>query len=186
MKLNFRKVLIFTCLVFLFPTLALIPIETVKAQTYTDISVQTAYEMINNHTQYPNLFILDVREQYEYDESHLHNAILIPLGDIDSRINELEPYKGTEILVYCRTGGRSRVASENLADNHNFTKIYNMLGGITDWIDAGYPVWTSDNGQGQPTIGFSFTFFVMMLFGMITNLLMYYKKHGFNKKINEK
>jgi rhodanese-related sulfurtransferase len=137
--------------------------------------------MINNHTQYPNLIILDVREQYEYDESHLHNATLIPLGDIDTRYTELTPYNETGILVYCRTGGRSAVASANLADNHNFTNIYNMDGGITDWINAGYPVWTGNDGQGQPTIEFSFTLFVMVLFGMITILLIYYKKLG---KIN--
>ena len=171
-------------IIFLLPSLALIPVSTVKAQSYTDVSVHTAYEMINNRTQYPNLLILDVREKYEYDESHLYNATLIPRSEINTQISELEPYKNTEIIVYCMTGARSAMASQNLANNHNFTKIYNMLGGITDWIAAGYPVWTSDNGQndngqGQAKIDFSFTFFIMILFGTIAFLLIYYKKHGF-------
>lgn len=171
--------MIFTCIVLLFPTLASIPIKNVKAQTYADVSVHTAYEMINNNTQYPNLLILDVREQYEYDESHLHDAILIPLGDIDARYTELIPYNETGILVYCRTGGRSAVASANLADNHNFTNIYNMDGGITDWIAAGYPVWPDDTGNGQPNFDFSLTIFIMVLFGTMGIILVYYKKHRF-------
>ncbi|GAH04586.1 unnamed protein product [marine sediment metagenome] len=82
------KVAIFF-LVMLLPFLVFIPINSVKAETYTVIDVHTAYDMINNNTQYPDLLILDVREQSEYDESHLYNATLIPLGQIDSRISEL-------------------------------------------------------------------------------------------------
>jgi len=137
--------------------------------------------MINNHTQYPNLLILDVRSQSEYDESHLYNATLIPHDEINARISELDSYKYTEIIVYCRSGSRSALASENLADNHGFTKIYNMLGGITDWIIAGYPVWRN-NSLEQPNIGFSLTFFIMALFGTITILLIYYKKHELKQK----
>ncbi|MFX1588226.1 MAG: rhodanese-like domain-containing protein, partial [Promethearchaeota archaeon] len=119
--------------------------------------------MITNHTQYPNLLILDVRSQSEYDESHLYNATLIPHDEIDSRISELESYKNTEIIVYCKSGSRSEMASQNLASTHNFTKIYNMLGGITEWIIAGYPVWRNTSSE-QPSIGFSLTFFIMALF----------------------
>ncbi|MGB5912598.1 MAG: rhodanese-like domain-containing protein [Promethearchaeia archaeon] len=137
--------------------------------------------MISNHTQYPNLLILDVRAQSEYDESHLYNATLIPHDEIDSRISELEPYKNTEILVYCRSGSRSAIASQNLDSNHNFTKIYNMLGGITDWIIAGYPVWRNTSSE-QPSIGFSLTFFIMALFGTIPILLIYYKKQELKQK----
>ena len=145
-----------------------------SVQSYTDISVLTAYEMINNHTQYPNLIILDVREQSEYDVNHLYNATLIPRGEISARINELQLYNDTEIIVYCLTGGRSALASQNLANNHNFTKIYNMLGGITDWITAGYPVWTSTND-----IGFSNIPIIMVLFGIISILIIYIKKKNF-------
>jgi len=136
--------------------------------------------MINNHTQYPNLRILDVRTQNEYDESHLYNATLIPHDEINSRISELEPYNNTEIIVYCRSGSRSAIASQNLADNHGFTKIYNMLEGITEWIIAGYPVWR--NGLEQPSIGFSLTFFIIALFGTMTILIIHYKKHELKQK----
>ena len=167
-------------LVMLFPFLLFIPINSVKAAaTYTTIDVHTAYAMINNNTQYPDLLILDVREQSEYDESHLYNATLIPLGQIDSRISELMPYNDTEIIVYCRTGARGATASQNLAGNHNFTKIFNMDGAITAWIAAGYPVERGSNAN--PTIDFSLGIYLMILFGTIGLLLIYFKKRSYKK-----
>ena len=149
------------------------------------ISVHDAHDMINNSTLYPDLIILDVRTQGEYDAEHICNATLIPLDELESRLNELYPYNNTEIIVYCLSGSRSADASQILNIN-GFTIVFNMDGGISAWKNAGYDVCTNENGQGQPNISFSFSSFVMILFGMITILLMYYKKHGFNKKINEK
>jgi rhodanese-related sulfurtransferase len=148
--------------------------KSVKAATYTTIDVHTAYAMINNNTQYPNLLILDVREQFEYDESHLHNATLIPLGQIDSRISELMPYNDTEIIVYCRTGARGATASQNLAGNHNFTKVFNMDGAITAWIAAGYPV---EMGSAEtPSIDFSLGIYLLIFLGTLGLLLLHFKK----------
>ncbi len=147
--------------------------QKVNAQTYTNISVQTAFDMIGNKTQYPNLIILDVREQWEYNENHLCNSTLIPLSEISSRISELEPYKDTEIIVYCRSGSRSAQASQNLADNHNFTKIYNMLGGINAWITVGYDVC---EGKPQPTIIFYSKPFLLIIIGTMVIISFYFKK----------
>lgn len=159
---------------FISPFILLILTVNVRAQTVTDISVQTAYDMINNNTQYPNLIILDVRDQWEYDENHLCYAILIPVSEIDTRINELEPYKDIEIVVYCWSGSRSASASQNLVDNHNFTKIYNMLGGISAWINAGYEVC---NGQTQPAIEFPELLFLtnLIIISIIIALFLYKK-----------
>jgi rhodanese-related sulfurtransferase len=110
----------------------------------TDISVHVANDMINNNTGYPDLLVLDVREQSEYDINHLHDALLIPLGELASRLDEIESYNETEIVVYCRTGVRSQEGSDLLVAN-NFTKVFNMLGGITDWIDAGYEYWSNED-----------------------------------------
>ena len=79
-----------------------------------------------------------MRNQDEYDSGHLNNSILIPLGELEDRINEIAEYNNTEIIVHCRSGSRSASASEILESN-GFSKIYNMLGGINAWIDAGYP-----------------------------------------------
>ncbi len=109
----------------------------------TDISAHVANDMINNNTGYPNLLVLDVRGQWEYDINHLHDALLIPLGELESRLDEIESYNETEIIVYCRTGVRSQEGSDLLVAN-NFTKVFNMLGGITAWIDAGYDYWSNE------------------------------------------
>ena len=106
--------------------------------TYTNINVYTAYSMINDTETYPDLIILDVRTQSEYDAGHINGSILIPNTELESRIDEVQMYKDTEIIVYCRTGARS-LAAVNILIAHNFTKVYNMEGGITAWDSAGYP-----------------------------------------------
>jgi rhodanese-related sulfurtransferase len=105
---------------------------------YEDISVDVAYSMINDTVSLPNLIILDIRSQSEYDSGHLNNSILIPVDELENRLNEIDEYQNIEIIVHCRSGSRSRTASEILTTN-GFSKIYNMLGGIYAWIDAGYP-----------------------------------------------
>lgn len=105
---------------------------------YTSIDVATANDMITGGS-YPNLMILDVRTQSEYDEGHLENAVLIPLSELESRIDEILPCKDTEIIVYCKVGGRSAQAS-NILDSNNFTQVFNAQGGITAWESAGYPI----------------------------------------------
>ena len=105
---------------------------------YTDIDVDTAYAAIISG-QYPDLVILDVRTQSEFYDGHLYGAILIPHTELEERIGELTRYVNHEIIVYCRSGARSALAC-SILDSHNFNKVYNMLGGISAWIAAGYPV----------------------------------------------
>ena len=104
---------------------------------YTDISVEVAYLMINETEDYPDLIVLDVRTQSEYDAGHINNSILIPNTDLESRIGELSGSEDTEIIVYCRTGARSALASAILVNN-NFTKVFNMYGGFEAWVAADY------------------------------------------------
>ena len=109
--------------------------------SHTDIPVATAWSIINSPL-YPNLVILDVRNQSEVDTvGYIPRSILIPVWQLQQRIGELSAYKNTEIIVYCRTGGRSNTASLTL-DTNNFTKVYDMTGGINAWIAAGYPILT--------------------------------------------
>jgi len=118
--------------------LVLSSVKMVYSIPYTDIDVVTANNMITNGS-YPNLIVLDVRTQSEYDEGHLEDAILIPVTELESRIDELSQYKDSEIVVYCRTGVRSAQAS-SILDSNDFTKVFNVLGGITAWESAGYPI----------------------------------------------
>jgi len=96
------------------------------------VNVSEAKQMIESN---PNLVILDVRTQEAYNEGHIGNAVLIPVSELESRLDELD--MEDEILVYCRSGVRSATASQILVDN-GFTSIYNMLGGITAWRNEGY------------------------------------------------
>ncbi|UCE96342.1 MAG: hypothetical protein JSV51_01665 [Candidatus Bathyarchaeota archaeon] len=102
--------------------------------SYTNVTALEAYNMLGS-----NMFnlVLDVRTQSEYNSGHLRNAKLIPVSELASRLDELNPTD--EILVYCHAGSRSSTASQILVDN-GFQNIYNMLGGITAWIVEGYPV----------------------------------------------
>lgn len=77
--------------------------------TYQKIDSATALEIMNESGNYQ---IIDVRTADEYNESHLDNAINIPVDEI----NEIEIDKDTVLFVYCRSGVRSKVAAETLID----------------------------------------------------------------------
>ncbi|MEA2016221.1 MAG: rhodanese-like domain-containing protein [Actinomycetota bacterium] len=97
------------------------------------ISVEKAYEIISSSGDY---VVLDVRSQQEYSEEHIQDAILIPVSELEGRLDELPVNK--PIITYCRIGGRSTSAADILVKN-GFTPVYNMLGGIEEWISERYP-----------------------------------------------
>ena len=152
-----------------------------RAQIYTDVSVIEAYNMINNSTIYPDLIVLDVRTSSEYNINHICNVISIPLADLTLRIDELEPYNDTEIIVYCQSGGRSASASQILT-NQGYNKVFNMLGGISAWIAAGYEICPIEDGNSSPVINFSFNAFVTIFFGVNFILTFLIKKKLKKKK----
>ena len=78
-----------------------------------------------------NLFVLDVREPYEFSIAQI-GGYLIPLGDLPQRTGELDPNR--EIVVHCKVGGRSQHAAEFL-EQHGFKKVHNLAGGILAWSD---------------------------------------------------
>lgn len=106
------------------------PAETVSqsGDGYQSISPQQAKELMDSTQDY---IILDVRTQPEYDEGHLPDAVLIPDTEIASRAGQELPQKDQLILVYCRSGRRSKNASRELAAM-GYTNI-KEFGGIIDW-----------------------------------------------------
>jgi len=94
------------------------------------ITVEKAHEMLEEEPE--EIILLDVRTEEEYKERHIPDAVNIPLSELESRIGELDKYKSKKIIVYCKTGSRSRTASEILVQ-HGFEHVYNMLGGIEEW-----------------------------------------------------
>jgi thioredoxin len=86
-----------------------------------------------------NTVLLDVRTPNEYSESHIDGAILIPVQQLEARLNELAGQKNKQILIYCRSGNRSTVASKILIDA-GFTSVVNLKSGIRSWISTGLKV----------------------------------------------
>ena len=95
---------------------------------YQQISQEEAKEMMDTQ----DVIILDVREQDEYDSGHIPGAVLLPVGTIDEETAaEVIPEKDSTVLVYCRSGNRSKTASSALAEL-GYTNIYEF-GGINTW-----------------------------------------------------
>ena len=77
-----------------------------------------------------DLIVLDVREHAEYVFSHIPKAKSIPLGELENRLDELNPE--TPIYVVCRTGNRSDLAAQKLTDK-GFKKVVNVVPGMSNW-----------------------------------------------------
>ena len=96
--------------------------------SYQQITQEEAKEMMDTQ----EVIILDVREQDEYDSGHIPAAVLLPVGTIDeTTAAEVIPDKDSTVLVYCRSGNRSKTASSTLAEL-GYTNIYEF-GGINTW-----------------------------------------------------
>lgn len=93
-----------------------------------NITSEEAKEIMDSQEGY---IILDVRAQEEYEEGHIPGAIVIPHTEIEDRAEEELPDKGQLILIYCRSGRRSKIAAETLAEL-GYTNI-REFGGILDW-----------------------------------------------------
>ena len=96
--------------------------------TYQQITQEEAKDMMDAG----DVIVLDVREQSEFDAGHIPGAVLLPVGTITkdtaaAAIPELDAV----VLVYCRSGNRSKTASKSLADL-GYTNIYEF-GGINTW-----------------------------------------------------
>jgi rhodanese-related sulfurtransferase len=102
--------------------------EDEEIMTYEQITPEKAKEIIDSGMEH---ILLDVREQSEYDEGHISGAILIPYTEIDKKSAEMLPDKDSLILVYCRSGRRSKIASESLV-KLGYTNV-KEFGGIIDW-----------------------------------------------------
>jgi rhodanese-related sulfurtransferase len=75
--------------------------------------------------------LLDVRQPDEHAAKNIAGSLLIPLGTLPVRMNELEQWRDQEIIIYCRSGGRSAQACQFL-DQHGF-KTVNLEGGMLAW-----------------------------------------------------
>ncbi|MBE6780096.1 MAG: rhodanese-like domain-containing protein [Ruminococcaceae bacterium] len=102
--------------------------ENGKSSTYEQITAEQAKAIMDTETDY---IIIDARTEEEFAEGHIENAILIPEYEIKDRAEKELPDKDALILVYCRSGRRSKIASEELV-KLGYTNV-KEFGGIIDW-----------------------------------------------------
>jgi adenylyltransferase/sulfurtransferase len=119
--------------------LSLIDYEEFCGGHFVEMTDEISVEELNQRTKAgEKIALLDVRQQFEYDIANL-NGVLIPLGELQSRLKELDPSK--EIVVYCHTGSRSGRAVAFLRQQ-GFSGARNLVGGIDAWsrkIDKNVP-----------------------------------------------
>lgn len=108
------------------------PAQVSDSSLPAEISVQDAVTQRER-----GAFILDVREQSEWNEFHVPDSTLIPLGQLQARVNEAP--KDKPIVVVCRSGNRSKTGRDILTQA-GFTNVTSMNGGVTEWRSAGYPI----------------------------------------------
>ncbi|MDZ7803426.1 rhodanese-like domain-containing protein [Thiohalophilus sp.] len=102
---------------------------------YASTSPSEAVKMINRE----DALVLDVREDTEYQEGHIINAMHLPLSQLNDQMKKLEKHKEQPIIVACRSGQRSGQACATLK-KAGFDNVYNLGGGILAWKNANLPL----------------------------------------------
>ena len=109
------------------PTSIIVTEKGEKAM-YEQITPEEAKKIMDSGEEH---IILDTREQDEFDQGLIPNAILIPYTEIEDKAEEMLPDKNAQILVYCRSGRRSKIAAQTLVEL-GYTDV-KEFGGIIDW-----------------------------------------------------
>ena len=108
------------------------PIEQTPVKEFPNIKIADVQKKINAKN---NILLLDVRTVTEFDGplSHIAGAVLLPIQELEQRVDELNEHKEKEIIVICRSGNRSQTGTRILI-SHGFNAV-NMLGGMKAWND---------------------------------------------------
>ena len=131
-----RQILLFAALAASLALLSGCTLSKTKKDTPEDMTGKAAYHKISAEEAYEmmvsqEVVIVDVRTPEEYDGGHIPNAILVPNESIGDDMPEALPDKEATLLIYCRSGRRSKEASEKLL-KLGYKSIYEF-GGIIDW-----------------------------------------------------
>ena len=95
-----------------------------------DITSKELHERLSSGEK---LNIIDVREEWEFEEKNI-GAALIPLGSLPDRLSEIETFKEQELIIHCKSGARSGRAKQFL-ETQGYTKVRNLLGGILGYLE---------------------------------------------------
>ena len=120
--------------IFLFSALAGLLLTTVASAAMQNISATDIQKITK---QRPDTYLLDVRTLGEYTQKRIKGAHLIPIDQVEKRINEIP--KNRPIIVYCETGVRSSLVGRYL-DRLGYQDVSNLSQGIMGWQLRGYPI----------------------------------------------
>ena len=131
-----RQILLFAALAASLALLSGCTLSKAKADTAEDMSDKAAYQKISAEEAYEmmasqEVVVVDVRTREEYDGGHIENAVLVPNENIGSEMPEALPDKEATLLVYCRSGRRSKDAAQKLLAL-GYQSVYDF-GGVIDW-----------------------------------------------------
>jgi rhodanese-related sulfurtransferase len=108
--------------------------QSEKIKMSSEISVEEAAKLRGQ-----GAFILDVREQSEWDQFHIPDAVLVPLGTLPDQLSKVP--KDQTVIVVCRTG-RRRAEGRDILLKAGYENVTSMSGGMTEWQAKGLPVET--------------------------------------------
>ena len=132
-----RQILLFALLAASLALLSGCALSKAKADTAEDMTGKAAYQKISAEEAYEMMasqevvVVVDVRTREEYDGGHIENAVLVPNESIGSEMPEALPDKEATLLVYCRSGRRSKDAAQKLLAL-GYQSVYDF-GGVIDW-----------------------------------------------------
>lgn len=132
---------------------------------------------LNNWLNENTAILIDVREPLEYKIEHIKYAKNIPLSKICLEDVNLPKNKSKKIVMQCRSGSRSKSACEKILKHDNSIELYNLEGGILDWVQQGFPTIKDKQvlpleRQVQITLGSIITFGVIMAYFVSTSWLI--------------
>ena len=131
-----RQILLFAALAASLALLSGCALSKAKADTAEDMTDKAAYQKISAEEAYEmmasqEVVVVDVRTREEYDGGHIENAVLVPNESIGSEMPEALPDKEATLLIYCRSGRRSKDAATKAAGAGVSERL--RLGGVIDW-----------------------------------------------------
>ena len=131
-----RQILLFALLTASLALLSGCALSKTKTDTAEDMTGKAAYQKISAEEAYEmmasqEVVVVDVRTRDEYDGGHIENAVLVPNESIGSEMPETLPDKDATLLIYCRSGRRSKDAAEKLL-SLGYQRVYDF-GGVIYW-----------------------------------------------------
>lgn len=109
-----------------------------ESKTIQQMNIEAVHQLLQSDSQ---VMVIDVRtpEEYEGPLGHIEGALLKPLQEIEQWKDDIDGLKNRQIVLVCRSGGRSNSAAGYLQDE-GFTSLVNAAGGMLAWNEKGFPV----------------------------------------------